>query len=395
MSSVTPSPNTQAVHTYFEEHSKDKQTFGNQKSRYKRLVLEKDAKGLERLTCRTLKWQERLLAKCNLGGFAHRLGYGNANLRDIIKKCPDLYVYDDRLLKLIKRFNNKHKLKPIPIHVYSLLLDLTTLRPKNIFQASKAGELARIEYLVKNGTDLNCKNAEGKTALHLACLHNQPELVKFILENGGDAHAVDAQGRTALIDICNKPSLLTPKALQILIEHTNIDYTVTDKEGKNALQHALLQRNYTIFTYLLDKNVPINLLGDAISKEVLHDLCFHNRVDVFKKLHEHGVNLCPKNINERHVNDAFFFRHYDLAHFFITLMDTSAIEDAMVSVSENLFFRSKEIEQLVLLVAEGAKKNTMEFEAYLDSVVPSKIPQTCKSEILEAHERLKIKYEFL
>jgi len=379
--------NADAVNYFFAERADDKALFGNKKSRYTRLVLEKDANGKERLSCRTLKWQERVLAKLNLGNFATRLGYGNANLRDIIKRCPDLYIYDTRLLKLIKSFNKSHTFKKIPGN-YRLLLNLPALRPKNHFDACKSGDLRRLEYLVQKGEDIQAKNAEGKTLLHLACQHSQPEIADCILKNGGDVNARNTQGKTALIEVCSN-FFSRGAIVNILLAHPNIDYTITDNEGKNALQYALIQGNYSLFLLLLDKGVPASLLGDVVSQNVIEQLCFFKRIDVLEKLHEIGVDLAPKSIKAQHLNTALFLGHYDVAKFFLSLMQIDQIEDSMTQIQIDVppSFYEKGIEQFVVLVATGAKKKNLEFEAYLDTLVPSKIPEACKRDILDHFQK--------
>ncbi len=112
-----------------------------------------------------------------------------------------------------------------------------------------------VNYLLKNGADINKKNKSGRTPLiqHSLAYENQDH-VKFLLEKGADINAQDNEGvttlmfavqtdKTKIIDIC-----LSEKA----------DINMKDKEGKTALFH-------TISSFGILENVKTmteNMFGD-------------------------------------------------------------------------------------------------------------------------------------
>jgi hypothetical protein len=64
--------------------------------------------------------------------------------------------------------------------------------------AALAGEPAVVPLLLDGKADLQAKNEEGQTALHLAAATGQPKLTKFLIERGADPHERDFDGRTPL-----------------------------------------------------------------------------------------------------------------------------------------------------------------------------------------------------
>lgn len=56
------------------------------------------------------------------------------------------------------------------------------------------GHLALAEALVERGADVNHKDSDGLTALHYACLCENPEMIKMLIKKGADENAVDNDG---------------------------------------------------------------------------------------------------------------------------------------------------------------------------------------------------------
>ena len=65
-------------------------------------------------------------------------------------------------------------------------------------QAAEVGDLAALEALVANHADIDSRDASGRTALMLATLHGQTDVVAVLLAHGADPNAADADGTTPL-----------------------------------------------------------------------------------------------------------------------------------------------------------------------------------------------------
>lgn len=60
-----------------------------------------------------------------------------------------------------------------------------------------SANIEQLQFLAKNGADLNIKNSQGYTPLMLAVLKNNIDMVRALLEAGADTSVTDNKGRTA------------------------------------------------------------------------------------------------------------------------------------------------------------------------------------------------------
>ena len=65
-------------------------------------------------------------------------------------------------------------------------------------EAAQSGNLQRLQALLAGGTDIDARDAGGRTALMLAVLHDQTEAVNSLLAAGADPNAADTSGTTPL-----------------------------------------------------------------------------------------------------------------------------------------------------------------------------------------------------
>lgn len=62
--------------------------------------------------------------------------------------------------------------------------------------AAASGNVKRLESYLIAGADLSQQDLSGRTALHLAALHNKPQAVKFLLTHGADPRCLDMTDRS-------------------------------------------------------------------------------------------------------------------------------------------------------------------------------------------------------
>ena len=69
---------------------------------------------------------------------------------------------------------------------------------QGIYQAAYLGDLSKIKNYINQDKDVNAKDRNGKTLLHIAAMSGQKEVIEFLLSRGADVNAKDGDGNTAL-----------------------------------------------------------------------------------------------------------------------------------------------------------------------------------------------------
>ena len=167
---------------------------------------------------------------------------------------------------------------------------------KNIFNAAKSGDIKSLKKYLKKGADLNQKNQESLTLLHIASKNNQTETIKFLLENNADINAVQGAGWTALhfaagMGYIESVKILLEYGANVNIQENNFLATPLYFAIKNAMPGY--GENKNIVKLLLDNGAEINKL-DNVGRSVLHIAIKNDDKDIIKLLERSGgKNLYP------------------------------------------------------------------------------------------------------
>ena len=155
-------------------------------------------------------------------------------------------------------------------------------------------ELTSLPYLLWIGrrVDINVKDKDGMTALHLAVWRKNIKMVSYLLEQGADINARSdiSAGMTALLIAARFGATEIAKKL---IEH-EADINAKDKDGMTALHLAVWNGNIEIVSYLLEQGANI-YTKDNEGRIPLHFAIESNHTEIVKKLKELDTrNPCIK-----------------------------------------------------------------------------------------------------
>lgn len=91
-----------------------------------------------------------------------------------------------------------------------------------------------LEILIRKGAQLNVKNKDFLTPLHVAAENSYYDIMDAILRNGGNVNALDGLGQTCLHRSAREDDV---QSCRLLLSH-NIDPTIISLQGYTALQLA-------------------------------------------------------------------------------------------------------------------------------------------------------------
>ena len=96
--------------------------------------------------------------------------------------------YEDILLSLLKEGVN--------INAPAYCDEVPVIKLSNN-AATLSSNIEQLQFLVKNGADINIKNSQGFTPLMIAVLKNNIDMIFALLDAGADTSLTDNKGRTA------------------------------------------------------------------------------------------------------------------------------------------------------------------------------------------------------
>lgn len=162
----------------------------------------------------------------------------------------------------------------LPIEVIKNLLELKdTDGNKLLYYAFLAlGPNSNVYKLLKNnGADINYRNNEGLTLLHIFSELGKADVVKFLIAEGANVNIVDAYGFNPL--------------------HHTIYHYGSSLEDTKAPQQKMENENYSkIIDLLLETNVDLDAKTHG-NKSALSLAVHYNLVDIEMKLRKCGVSL--------------------------------------------------------------------------------------------------------
>jgi ankyrin repeat protein len=144
--------------------------------------------------------------------------------------------------------------------------------------ACEGGHLKVAECLVRKGAYLNAKDKERRTPLHYACEKGHLEVVKFLVSGWASPNAKDNEGRTPLHVSCEKGHLKIVKFLVWKGANPNLK----DNKGRTSLHVSCEKGHLEVVKFLIEKGMAYLKAKDNEGMTPLHYASRENHSEVFK-----------------------------------------------------------------------------------------------------------------
>lgn len=149
----------------------------------------------------------------------------------------------------------------------------------------RMGNLQAMKVLIEY-VDLEQRNAKGYTALHLAVIDQQEEMVLSLLGHGADVNTKDDQGISAIRSSikCEQTTIFD------ILDRHGADLKVVTGKGKSLLDEAVRLKRETIVQTLLDRGLNPNHQGEDGESALLVAIRSDSRLNVIRLI-QHGALL--------------------------------------------------------------------------------------------------------
>lgn len=182
----------------------------------------------------------------------------------------------------------------------------------SVIEAAEVGDTAVVEARIKEGCNVNQKDENGYTALHMAAIKGSAKCVKLLLEAGADSLLTDADGKTARkLSKSKKVNSLLDKAMKSRQMEIELCSKVVAGE-MDALKKAIKSKGFNANMMNADNTISLLMLvcahGDVASvkslikagadvnyvapdsRSVLHKAVDRENADIINALLEAGAN---------------------------------------------------------------------------------------------------------
>lgn len=192
-------------------------------------------------------------------------------------------------------------------------------RGEALVNAAMHGKMLNISYLLNKGVNIDYQSAtyEYSTALMVAAESNKLNIVEYLVKNGADINAINSYEYNALLCACKFDSLEVLKYLHEL----GSSYEITIETNYSALMVASEFKSINIVKHLLLEQVFINAQAwDGITALML--AACQGNFEIVKLLIEAGANINIKSKDD--LTALIFARHYNRTDIIEYLLENSA-----------------------------------------------------------------------
>ena len=225
--------------------------------------------------------------------------------------------------------------------------------------AASANKPIWVDFLLKEGVNVNARDSRKQTALHNAAWCNSADVAKLLLDAHCDLDLKDDRGKTALLTAVSNNSV----DVVILLLDVHYDLDLKDIHGRTPLHHVASYRSVDAIKLLLDAHCDLDLKDDR-GKTALLTAVSNNSGDVVKLLLDAHCDLDLKDVNGwTPLHSAAFHHKIDVLELLLERGGDASAKDKTGKTARNLLkdrFSGKKSLVATRLLTERGKREQAE-----------------------------------
>ena len=180
-----------------------------------------------------------------------------------------------------------------------------------IISAVRGGSYDIVEFLIKNGSDVNVLGYARSTPLYVAAEMGLPEITELLIKNGAEVDYIQPWTGLTPLAMCAKSPYGNKATIEQLVKGgANVNYKTPT--GMSVLGWSVIRRKFDCIEYLLANGTNANdgYPSDYAARSILGAIAWGNP-DAVKLLLDHGISVnakafgkiplaiwCAKNLRE-------------------------------------------------------------------------------------------------
>jgi len=244
------------------------------------------------------------------------------------------------------------------------------------------GDATIAELLIRSKADVNARNKDEATPLHIAAAEGHADVADLLVKHGADVNAKNKYGAAPLHEAASNGHIEVAE----LLLRSGADLNARNGLGSTPLHVAAHNGNLEVVEFLVKKGADVNL-RNMYGATPLHEAAFNGHANVVRLLLESGADPSIRNNNGKTALEIARERgHAEVAELIKKLTSLSILDVEFGDLFVDEWGRMN-------VRVRGTGKASLTVEGDIDCLNPGSVKLTAKSVIIEIPIKPKRKGE--